>query len=87
MNKPNTANMLWRRFLKSLALSRSAVFSLQICSVSVPYYYTVYSDRIPEIRHIQSGILNVMAATLEESDINRGFSSNVAHYRVLMNVK
>ena len=53
-------------------------------------FYTVYSDRIPEIRHIacgefkasgkrhtQSGVLDAMALAVEEAGAERGFSPNL----------
>lgn len=64
-------------------------------------FYTVYSDRIPEIRHIaggefkasgkrhhQSGVLDVMALAVEQAGAERGFSPNLgwSHYRTLMSV-
>jgi predicted nuclease of restriction endonuclease-like (RecB) superfamily len=65
-------------------------------------FYTVYSDRIPEIRHIgcgefkasekrhiQSGVLDAMTMAVEQIGIKRGFSPNIgwSHYRALMNVE
>jgi hypothetical protein len=65
-------------------------------------FYTVYSDRIPEIRHIacgefkgqgkrhtQSGVLDAMAFAVEQIGAERGFSPNLgwSHYRTLMNVE
>ncbi len=65
-------------------------------------FYTVYADRIPEIRHIgggelktpekrhtQSGVLDEMALAVEQSGAERGFSPNLgwSHYRALMNVE
>jgi len=65
-------------------------------------FYTVYSSRIPEIRHIaggefrgqgkrhtQSGVLDGMALAVEQADTERGFSPNLgwSHYRTLMNVE
>ena len=65
-------------------------------------FYTVYSDRIPEIRHIgcgeftvtekrhiQSGVLDAMTMAVEQIGIKRGFSPNLgwSHYRALMNVE
>ena len=65
-------------------------------------FYTVYSDRIPEIRHIafgefkasekrhiQSGVLDAMTIAVEQIGIKRGFSPNLgwSHYRALMNVE
>lgn len=65
-------------------------------------FYTVYSDRIPEIRHIacgefkasgkrhtQSGVLDAMALAVEQAGAERGFSPNLgwSHYRTLMNVE
>jgi len=64
-------------------------------------YYSVYSNRVPEIRHnacgefkasgmrhTQSGVLDVMALAIEQAGAERGFSPNLgwSHYRVLMNV-
>mgnify|MGYP001574683082 FL=1 len=53
-------------------------------------FYTVYSDRVPEIRHIacgefkasgkrhtQSGVLDAMALAVEEAGSERGFSPNL----------
>ncbi len=65
-------------------------------------FYTVYSNRIPEIRHIacgefkssgkrhtQSGVLDAMALAVEQAGIECGFSPNLgwSHYRALMNVE
>lgn len=65
-------------------------------------FYMVYSDRIPEIRHlgcgefkaaekrhIQSGILDAMTMAVKQDGIKRGFSPNLgwSHYRALMNVE
>jgi predicted nuclease of restriction endonuclease-like (RecB) superfamily len=65
-------------------------------------FYMVYSDRIPEIRHIgcgefkpsgkrhtQSGVLDSMTLAVEQTDAVRGFSPNLgwSHYRTLMNVE
>lgn len=65
-------------------------------------FYTVYFDRIPEIRHIacgefkasekrhiQSGVLDAMTMAVEQIGIERGFSPNLgwSHYRALMNVE
>jgi len=65
-------------------------------------FYTVYYNRIPEIRHIQygefrtsgkrhtqSGVLDTMALAVEQADIERGFSPNLgwSHYRAIMNVE
>ena len=65
-------------------------------------FYTVYSHRIPEIRHIacgefkrqgkhhtQSGVLDAMAFAVEQIGAERGFSPNLgwSHYRTLMNVE
>ena len=65
-------------------------------------FYTVYSNRIPEIRHIacgefkasgkrhtQSGVLDAMALAVEQAGIERGLSPNLgwSHYRALMNVE
>jgi len=65
-------------------------------------FYTVYSDRIPEIRHIgcgefkapgkrhsQSGVLDAMALAVEQAGTERGFSPNLgwSHYRTLMTVE
>jgi predicted nuclease of restriction endonuclease-like (RecB) superfamily len=65
-------------------------------------FYTAYSDRIPEIRHIgcgefkasgkchtQSGVLDAVALAVEQAAAERGFSPNLgwSHYRTLMNVE
>jgi len=65
-------------------------------------FYTAYSDRIPEIRHIgggefkatgkrhtQSGVLAAMEMAVKQIGIKRGFSPNIgwSHYRALMNVE
>jgi predicted nuclease of restriction endonuclease-like (RecB) superfamily len=65
-------------------------------------FYTAYSDRIPEIRHIgcgefkapgkrhtESGVLDAMALAVEQAGAERGFSPNLgwSHYRTLMNVE
>ncbi|MBI4801740.1 MAG: DUF1016 domain-containing protein [Elusimicrobia bacterium] len=65
-------------------------------------FYTVYSNRITEIRHIacgelkasgkrhmQSGVLDAMSLAVEQAGAKRGFSPNLgwSHYRTLMNVE
>ncbi|MBW2663814.1 MAG: DUF1016 family protein [Deltaproteobacteria bacterium] len=65
-------------------------------------FYMVYSNRIPEIRHIacgefkssgkrhtQSGVLDAMALAVKQAGIERAFSPNLgwSHYRALMNVE
>jgi predicted nuclease of restriction endonuclease-like (RecB) superfamily len=65
-------------------------------------FYTAYSNRVPEIRHIacgefkasgkrhtQSGVLDTMALAVKEAGAERGFSPNLgwSHYRALMNVE
>jgi predicted nuclease of restriction endonuclease-like (RecB) superfamily len=65
-------------------------------------FYTAYSDRIPEIRHIgsgefkatgnrhtQSGVLDAMEMAVKQIRIVRGFSPNLgwSHYRALMKVE
>ncbi|MFO7600933.1 MAG: DUF1016 N-terminal domain-containing protein [Candidatus Desulfacyla sp.] len=65
-------------------------------------FYLVYSDRVPEIRHIgcgefkssgkrhnQSGVLDDMTLAVEQADAAMGFSHNLgwSHYRTLMNVE
>ena len=53
-------------------------------------FYTVYSNRVPEIRHIvcgefkasgkrhiQSGVLDAMVLAVEEAGAERGFSPNL----------
>jgi len=65
-------------------------------------FYTVYSGRIPEIRHIaggefetsgkrhtQSGVLDAMALAVGQAGADQGFSPNLgwSHYRALMNVE
>ena len=65
-------------------------------------FYTAYSNRVPEIRHIacgefkasgkrhsQSGVLDTMALAVAEAGAERGFSPNLgwSHYRALMNVE
>ena len=65
-------------------------------------FYTVYLDRVPEIRrigsgelrkgeirHTQSGVLDDMAQAVGKADDKRGFSPNLgwSHYQVLMGVE
>ena len=65
-------------------------------------FYTVYFDRVPEIRHIacgefkasgkrhtQSGVLDAIALAVGKAGAERGFSPNLgwSHYRTLMNVE
>ena len=65
-------------------------------------FYTVYSDRIPEIRHsgcgefnasekrhTQSGVLDAMSLAVDRASDERGFSPNLgwSHYRALMNIE
>jgi predicted nuclease of restriction endonuclease-like (RecB) superfamily len=65
-------------------------------------FYTVYGDRVPEIRHIgggelhkaenrhtQSGVLADLAQSVEQADSELGFSPHLgwSHYRVLMAIE
>ena len=65
-------------------------------------FYTTFSDRVPEIRHIgggesekgrkhhtQSGVLDNLSMAVEPVDGDRGFSPNLGwtHYRTLMGVE
>ena len=65
-------------------------------------FYSTYSDRLPEIRHIgcgeldrpekrhiQGGILEDMSMAVKETKTERGFSPNLgwSHYRTLMNIE
>lgn len=65
-------------------------------------FYTIYSYRIPEIRHIgsgefkadknrhtQSGVLDTMNKAISQNDTERGFSPNLgwSHYRALISVE
>ena len=65
-------------------------------------FYTVFPDRIPEIRHIgcgefkesgkrhtQSGVLDAMALAVEQTGAERGFSPNLGwlHYHDAVKVK
>ncbi len=65
-------------------------------------FYTVYGDRVPEIRHIgggeltqaenrhtQSGVWADLTQAVEQADSELGFSPNLgwSHYRVLMTVE
>jgi len=49
-------------------------------------FYTIYSDRKPEIRHFQSGVLDDMSLAVRKEDGTWGFSPNLgwSHYQVLM---
>ena len=65
-------------------------------------FSTVYSDRVPEIRHIacgefksagnrhtRSGVLDAMTMAVDQAGNKLGFSPNLgwSHYRTLMNIK
>lgn len=65
-------------------------------------FYSVYSDRVPEIRHIacgefdepkkrhtQSGVLDDMSMAVEHAEQELGFSPALgwSHYRTLMNIE
>jgi hypothetical protein len=48
-------------------------------------FHTGYSDRIPEIRHIQSGVLDAMAMAVEHSG-KTPISSIFSAYRILESI-
>ena len=94
-----------KQLIEQLSVGLTEKYGRGFSTTNLRYFrtfYTVYSDRIPEIRHIaggefkdaenrhiQSGVLDAMTMAVEQSGIKRGFSPNLAwsHYRALMNVE
>jgi predicted nuclease of restriction endonuclease-like (RecB) superfamily len=94
-----------RHVIEKLSKELSKKYKRGFSSTNLRYFrtfYTVYSDRIPEIRHIgsgkfqpnskrhsQSGVLSAMELAVKEKDIKGGFSPELgwSHYRALMNVE
>jgi predicted nuclease of restriction endonuclease-like (RecB) superfamily len=94
-----------KQVIEQLSAKLNHKYSRGFSTTNLRYFrtfYTVYSNRIPEIRHIacgefkstekrhtQSGVLDAMTFAVEQAGIERGFSPNLGwcHYRALMNVK
>ena len=94
-----------KQVIEQLSAKLNHKYSRGFSTTNLRYFrtfYTVYSNRIPEIRHIacgefkssgkchtQSGVLDAMALAVEQAGIERGFSPNLgwSHYRALMNVE
>jgi len=94
-----------KQIIEQLSVGLTEKYGRGFSTTNLRYFrtfYTGYSDRIPEIRHIaggefedaenrhiQSGVLDAMAMAVEQSGIKRGFSPNLtwSHYRALMNVE
>jgi hypothetical protein len=94
-----------KQVIEQLSAKLNHKYSRGFSTTNLRYFrtfYTVYSNRIPEIRHIacgefkasgkrhtQSGVLNAMALAVDQAGIERGFSPNLgwSHYRALMNVE
>ena len=94
-----------KKIIEQLSIRLTEKYGRGFSTTNLRYFrtfYTVYSDRIPEIRHIacgefkaskkrhtQSGVLDAMEMAIEPTGIKRGFSPNLgwSHYRALMNVE
>ena len=94
-----------KQVIEKLSAKLNHKYSRGFSTTNLRYFrtfYMVYSNRIPEIRHIacgefklsrkrhtQSGVLDAMALAVEQAGIERGFSPNLgwSHYRALMNVE
>jgi predicted nuclease of restriction endonuclease-like (RecB) superfamily len=94
-----------KQVIEQLSAKLNHKYSRGFSTTNLRYFrtfYTVYSNRIPEIRHIaggefkssgkrhtQSGVLDAMALAVEQAGIKRGFSPDLgwSHYRALMNVE
>ncbi len=94
-----------KQVIEKLSAKLNHKYSRGFSTTNLRYFrtfYMVYSNRIPEIRHIacgefkssgkrhtQSGVLDAMAFAVKQAGIERGFSSNLgwSHYRALMNVE
>jgi DUF1016 N-terminal domain len=94
-----------KQLIKQLALQLKPKYKRGFSITNLRYFrtfYTVYSDRVPEIRQIgsgelskdkipysQAGVLNEMALAVTTSGLDRGFSPNLgwSHYQVLMGVE
>jgi predicted nuclease of restriction endonuclease-like (RecB) superfamily len=94
-----------KQVIEQLSVRLTEKFGRGFSTTNLRYFrtfYTVYSDRIPEIRHIacgefkaseirhtQSGVLDAMTMAVQQIGIKRGFSPNLgwSHYRALMNVE
>lgn len=94
-----------KQLIKQLALQLKPKYKRGFSITNLRYFrtfYTVYSDRVPEIRQIgsgelseeklpysQAGVLNEMTLSVTTSGIVRGFSPNLgwSHYQALMGVE
>jgi predicted nuclease of restriction endonuclease-like (RecB) superfamily len=93
------------QLIAQLSTQLQATFGRGFSVTNLRYFrtfYTVYGDRVPEIRHIgcgelnkaenrhtQSGVLADLAQSVEQTDSELGFSPNLgwSHYRVLMAIE
>jgi len=94
-----------KQVIEKLSAKLTHKYSRGFSTTNLRYFrtfYTTYSDRIPEIRHIacgefkangkrhtQSGVLDSMTLAIEQACTERGFSPNLgwSHYRTLMSVE
>lgn len=94
-----------KQIIEQLSVKLTKKYGRGFSTTNLRYFrtfYTVYNDRIPEIRHIacgefeasgkrhtQSGVLDAMTLAVEQANVTRGFSPNLgwSYYRVLMNVE
>lgn len=94
-----------KQLIKQLAMQLKPKYKRGFSVTNLRYlrtFYSVYSDRVPEIRQIgsgelseeklqysQAGVLDEMTLAVTKSDCARGFSPNLgwSHYQVLMGVE
>jgi len=94
-----------KQLIKQLAMQLKPKYKRGFSVTNLRYlrtFYSVYSDRVPEIRQIgsgelseeklqysQAGVLDEMTLAVTTSDCVRGFSPNLgwSHYQVLMGVE
>ncbi len=94
-----------KQLIKQLAMQLKPKYKRGFSVTNLRYlrtFYSVYSDRVPEIRQIgsgelseeklqysQAGVLDDMTLAVTTSDCARGFSPNLgwSHYQVLMGVE
>lgn len=94
-----------RKVIHDLSAQLKKRFGRGFSTTNLRYFrtfYTVYADRLPEIRQIgsgvfpsdskhqsQSGVLNDMTAAVESVTVPRGFSPSLgwSHYQALMGVE
>ncbi|MEA1926848.1 MAG: PDDEXK nuclease domain-containing protein [Candidatus Auribacterota bacterium] len=92
-----------KKIIKHLSLKLDHKYGRGFSTTNLRYFRTfstVYSNRVPEIRHIacgefkisgnrhtRGGVLNDMA--VDQAGVKRGFSPNLgwSHYRTLMNIE